>query len=275
VPVAWDTTLVSRIHPAFQNLAERSTHFVARIEVEAVGKEPFDPNWLRNAVEHLDEAGLDARRSLMGRMGVTVVKRPLRYYWDWGHQHPLPTPRAWGTPATRHAPSVAAAPRKGNRPRDRARSRRVRPDRQARCRRCCEPRPRLGRNPQGAPQPGRSDRATGSSRGGRSGCRGLTPSKDSRAFTSRTKSRLESSRSFETTRTTPCRIASGLLRRSRNGYQPCQKQTRPMRERRSAALNAWEAPSPRGRAASNRCPPSSSPAPTDRARAGGTSCAAP
>ena len=67
MPVAWDTTLVSRIHPAFQNLAERSTRFVARIEVEAVGKEPFDPNWLRNAVEEpLDEAGLDARRSLEG-----------------------------------------------------------------------------------------------------------------------------------------------------------------------------------------------------------------
>jgi hypothetical protein len=49
-----------RVLPALQNLAERSARFVARLEVEAEGKEPFDPNWLRNAVEeHLDEAGID------------------------------------------------------------------------------------------------------------------------------------------------------------------------------------------------------------------------
>ena len=28
----------------------------------------------------------------MNRVGVTVVKRPLRYHWDWGHQEQLPEP---------------------------------------------------------------------------------------------------------------------------------------------------------------------------------------
>ena len=33
-------------------------------------------------------------------MGVTVVKRPLRYHWDWGHQQALPEPRAGVAPQT-------------------------------------------------------------------------------------------------------------------------------------------------------------------------------
>lgn len=49
-----------RILPALQNLAERSESFVANVEVQADGREPFDRTWLRNAVEeHLDEAGID------------------------------------------------------------------------------------------------------------------------------------------------------------------------------------------------------------------------
>jgi Protein of unknown function (DUF499) len=49
-----------RVLPALQNLADRSAEFRARLEVEAEGREPFDPNWLRNAVEeHFDEAGID------------------------------------------------------------------------------------------------------------------------------------------------------------------------------------------------------------------------
>jgi hypothetical protein len=48
-----------RVLPALQNLADRSAEFRARLEVEAEGREPFDPNWLRNAVEeHFDEAGI-------------------------------------------------------------------------------------------------------------------------------------------------------------------------------------------------------------------------
>jgi len=51
--------------PALQNLADRSAKFSVRAEVEAVGKEPFDPAWLRNAVnEHLDEAGVDVESRL-------------------------------------------------------------------------------------------------------------------------------------------------------------------------------------------------------------------
>jgi hypothetical protein len=49
-----------RVLPALQNLADRSAEFRARLEVEAEGREPFDPNWLRNAVEeHFDEAGVE------------------------------------------------------------------------------------------------------------------------------------------------------------------------------------------------------------------------
>jgi len=54
-----------RILPALQNLADRSAKFSVRAEVEAVGKEPFDPTWLRNAVnEHMDEAGVDSESRL-------------------------------------------------------------------------------------------------------------------------------------------------------------------------------------------------------------------
>ena len=49
-----------RVLPALQNLADKSASFRARLEVEAEGREPFDPNWLRNAVEeHFDEAGIE------------------------------------------------------------------------------------------------------------------------------------------------------------------------------------------------------------------------
>jgi hypothetical protein len=49
-----------RVLPALQNLADRSAQFRAKLEVEAEGREPFDSNWLRNAVEeHFDEAGIE------------------------------------------------------------------------------------------------------------------------------------------------------------------------------------------------------------------------
>jgi hypothetical protein len=49
-----------RVLPALQNLADKSASFRARLEIEAEGREPFDPNWLRNAVEeHFDEAGVE------------------------------------------------------------------------------------------------------------------------------------------------------------------------------------------------------------------------
>jgi uncharacterized LabA/DUF88 family protein len=35
---------------------------------------------------------LDRRLAGMRKMGVTVVTRPLRYHWDWGHQKKLPRP---------------------------------------------------------------------------------------------------------------------------------------------------------------------------------------
>jgi hypothetical protein len=54
-----------RILPALQNLADRASRFVARIDVEAESEEPFDKSWLRNAVEeHLDEAGIEGQASL-------------------------------------------------------------------------------------------------------------------------------------------------------------------------------------------------------------------
>jgi hypothetical protein len=49
-----------RVLPALQNLADRSAEFRARLDIVAEGREPFDPNWLRNAVEEqFDEAGID------------------------------------------------------------------------------------------------------------------------------------------------------------------------------------------------------------------------
>lgn len=54
-----------RILPALQNLADKASRFVARIEVEAESEDQFDKSWLRNAVEeHLDEAGVEAQTSL-------------------------------------------------------------------------------------------------------------------------------------------------------------------------------------------------------------------
>jgi predicted AAA+ superfamily ATPase len=54
-----------RILPALQNLADRASRFVARIDVEAESEAPFDKSWLRNAVEeHLDEAGVEGQTSL-------------------------------------------------------------------------------------------------------------------------------------------------------------------------------------------------------------------
>ncbi len=54
-----------RILPALQNLAEKSSRFVAALDVRAEGREPFDKTWLRNAVEeHLDEAGVDVQTEL-------------------------------------------------------------------------------------------------------------------------------------------------------------------------------------------------------------------
>jgi uncharacterized LabA/DUF88 family protein len=41
---------------------------------------------------------LDRRLNCMRQMGVTVVTRPLRYHWDWGHQKKLPRPGP-GVPA--------------------------------------------------------------------------------------------------------------------------------------------------------------------------------
>jgi uncharacterized LabA/DUF88 family protein len=35
---------------------------------------------------------LDRRLHVMRQAGVTVVSRPLRYHWDWGHRQPLPRP---------------------------------------------------------------------------------------------------------------------------------------------------------------------------------------
>lgn len=47
---------------------------------------PAKPEEVRKA-KHLDR-----RLAVMRKMGVTVVTRPLRYHWDWGHQERLPKP---------------------------------------------------------------------------------------------------------------------------------------------------------------------------------------
>lgn len=36
----------------------------------------------------------------MRKMGVTVITRPLRYHWDWGHKQKLPAPWAGAAPQT-------------------------------------------------------------------------------------------------------------------------------------------------------------------------------
>jgi uncharacterized LabA/DUF88 family protein len=43
---------------------------------------------------------LDRRTASMQKMGVTVVTRPLRYHWDWGHQQTLPKPGPGVSPRT-------------------------------------------------------------------------------------------------------------------------------------------------------------------------------
>lgn len=63
--VETDAPQLFRILPALQNLADRASRFVARIDVEAESEEQFDKSWLRNAVEeHLDEAGVKGETSL-------------------------------------------------------------------------------------------------------------------------------------------------------------------------------------------------------------------
>jgi hypothetical protein len=63
--VETDAPQLFRILPALQNLADRASRFVARIDVEAESEEQFDKSWLRNAVEeHLDEAGVEGETSL-------------------------------------------------------------------------------------------------------------------------------------------------------------------------------------------------------------------
>lgn len=57
-----------RVLPGLQNLADRATRFIARVEVEAEAQEPFDETWLRNAVEeHFDEAGIDRDKGGAGQ----------------------------------------------------------------------------------------------------------------------------------------------------------------------------------------------------------------
>lgn len=41
---------------------------------------------------------LDRRLNSMRKAGVTVVTRPLRYHWDWGHREKLSMPEAGATP---------------------------------------------------------------------------------------------------------------------------------------------------------------------------------
>jgi hypothetical protein len=59
--INFEATAAQLFRVVLQNLADRSSEFWAKLEVEAEGREPFDPNcWLRNAVEeHFDEAGVE------------------------------------------------------------------------------------------------------------------------------------------------------------------------------------------------------------------------
>lgn len=43
---------------------------------------------------------LDRRLQIMRTAGVTVVTRPLRYHWDWGHRTRLPRPEPGAAPQT-------------------------------------------------------------------------------------------------------------------------------------------------------------------------------
>lgn len=42
--------------------------------------------------ERTKARNLDRRLHAMGRVGVTVITRQLRYHWDWGHREQLPPP---------------------------------------------------------------------------------------------------------------------------------------------------------------------------------------
>ncbi len=42
--------------------------------------------------ERVKARNLDRRLNQMDRAGVTVIKRQLRYHWDWGHRQELPPP---------------------------------------------------------------------------------------------------------------------------------------------------------------------------------------
>lgn len=54
-----------RVLPGLQNLADKAKRFIAHVDVQADGDEPFDQVWLRNAVEeHFDEAGVEADTQL-------------------------------------------------------------------------------------------------------------------------------------------------------------------------------------------------------------------
>ena len=50
--------------------------------------------------ERIKVRNLDRRLDGMRGVGVTVVTRPLRYHWDWGHKEMLPRPHRWATPQT-------------------------------------------------------------------------------------------------------------------------------------------------------------------------------
>ena len=52
------------------------------------------------AGERTKARNLDRRLNAMGRVGVTVVTRRLRYHWDWGHRQPLPEPAPEAAPQT-------------------------------------------------------------------------------------------------------------------------------------------------------------------------------
>lgn len=50
--------------------------------------------------EKLKARNLDRRLALISKYGTTVVKRPLRYHWDWGHKQELPPPAPDAEPQT-------------------------------------------------------------------------------------------------------------------------------------------------------------------------------
>jgi uncharacterized LabA/DUF88 family protein len=70
-------------HLLAQHLAGRRTHVECRFYTGRPNPNT-DPNGARN---------LDRRLNVMRSAGVTVVTRPLRYHWDWGHPgQRLPSP---------------------------------------------------------------------------------------------------------------------------------------------------------------------------------------